>query len=231
VLGHESAGVVEAVGSSVSTVGVGDAVMIYPPFSCGLSLACRRGLDMHCERHGFYGLTLDGGFAERMVVAERSLARLPSGVDPVAVAPHADVDADRRPRAAELGFDRVLDGAGAVAAVRDLTDGRGADVVLDAVGTDATHADALAMLARRETYSLVGYGGTLSVASLDMVENERTAIGNLVGSWPDLWEVLQLHAAGRIRLRTETHPLEAVNDVLDRLRAGDVTARAVIVPG
>ena len=87
------------------------------------------------------------------------------------------------------------------------------------------------MLARRGTYSMVGYGGTLSVASLDMVENERTAIGNLVGSWPDLWEVLQLHAAGRIRLRTETHPLEAINDVLARLRAGDITGRAVIVPG
>jgi hypothetical protein len=29
---------------------------------------------------------------------------------------------------------------------------------------------------------MVGYGGTLSVASLDMVGNERTAIGNLVGS-------------------------------------------------
>jgi D-arabinose 1-dehydrogenase-like Zn-dependent alcohol dehydrogenase len=43
--------------------------------------------------------------------------------------------------------------------------------------------------------------------------------------------VLQLHAAGRIRLRTETHPLEAINDVLERLRAGDITGRAVIVPG
>ena len=87
------------------------------------------------------------------------------------------------------------------------------------------------MLARRGTYSMVDCGGALSVASLDMVENERTAIGNLVGSWPDLWEVLQLHAAGRIRLRTETHPLEAINDVLARLRAGDITGRAVIVPG
>jgi NAD+-dependent secondary alcohol dehydrogenase Adh1 len=54
--------------------------------------------------------------------------------------------------------------------------------------------------------------------------------GNLVGSWIDLWEVLQLHARGRITLRTETFALEAVNDVLDQLRAGDVTGRAVLVP-
>ena len=90
VLGHENAGVVEAVGSLVSTVSVGDVVMVYPPYSCGLCLACRRGFDMHCERGEFTGLTVDGGFAELLVVAERSLVRLPDGVDPVAVAPHAD---------------------------------------------------------------------------------------------------------------------------------------------
>ena len=272
VLGHENTGVVEAVGSLVSTVAAGDAVMVYPPYSCGLCLACRRGHDMHCERHQFYGLTVDGGFAERLVVAERSLVKLPDGVDPVAVAPHADagltayhavrriadrllpgstavvigvggvghivlqlvrelgastvvavdLDPGRRELAAELGADEVL------GAAREFTGA--ADVVLDVVGTDATHRDSLAMLARGGTYAIVGYGGTVTTPSLDMVGNERTALGSLVGSWPDLWEVLQLHARGRIELRTETHPLEAINDVLERLRAGDVTGRAVIVP-
>ena len=56
-------------------------------------------------------------------------------------------------------------------------------------------------------------------------------VGNLVGTWIDLWELLQLHAAGRIVLKTEEHPLDAVNDVLGRLRDGDVTGRAVLVPG
>jgi NAD+-dependent secondary alcohol dehydrogenase Adh1 len=87
------------------------------------------------------------------------------------------------------------------------------------------------MLARRGTYAILGYGGTVTTPSLDLVENERTAIGSLVGSWPDLWEVLQLHARGRIELRTGTHPLEAVNDVLERLRAGVITGRAVLAPG
>jgi NAD+-dependent secondary alcohol dehydrogenase Adh1 len=280
VLGHENTGVVEAIGSLVSTVSVGDAVMVYPPYSCGLCLACRRGHDMHCERHEFYGLTVDGGFAERLVVAERSVIKLPDGVDPVEVAPHADagltayhavrrvahlmlpgttavvigvggvghivlqlvrelgssvvvaVDTDptRRALAGELGADEVLDGRGADA-VRELTGGRGADLVLDVVGTDETHAAGMAMLGRRGTYSIVGYGGTITVPSLDVVEHEKTAIGSLVGSWPDLWEVLQLHARGRIELRTETHRLEAINDVLDGLRAGEITGRAVIVPG
>ena len=71
----------------------------------------------------------------------------------------------------------------------------------------------------------------MSVPSAALVADEQAAVGNLVGTWPDLWEVLQLHAAGRIVLRTETHTLDAINDVLDRLRAGEVTGRAVIAHG
>ena len=63
-----------------------------------------------------------------------------------------------------------------------------------------------------------------------MVVGETTIAGNLVGSWIDLWELMQLHAAGDITLRTETHALEDVNDVLDKLREGEVTGRAVLVP-
>jgi NAD+-dependent secondary alcohol dehydrogenase Adh1 len=57
VLGHENAGWVQEVGDGVSTVAPGDAVIVFPPHSCGLCLPCRRGLDMHCERHQFTGLT------------------------------------------------------------------------------------------------------------------------------------------------------------------------------
>ena len=45
---------------------------------------------MHCERHDFTGLSVDGGFAEYVLVDERSLVKLPPGVEPAAVAPHAD---------------------------------------------------------------------------------------------------------------------------------------------
>ena len=52
--------------------------------------ALPRGLDVHCERHQFTGLTRDGGFSEYVLVDERSLIRLSNGVDPAEVAPHAD---------------------------------------------------------------------------------------------------------------------------------------------
>ena len=45
---------------------------------------------MHCDRHQFTGLTVDGGFAEYVVVSERSVVKLPSGTNPVEVAPYAD---------------------------------------------------------------------------------------------------------------------------------------------
>jgi NAD+-dependent secondary alcohol dehydrogenase Adh1 len=279
VLGHENAGWVEEVGDAVSTVAPGDAVLVYPPFSCGLCVPCRRGNDMHCERHQFTGISVDGGFAERVLVSERSLIKLPEGIEPAEVAPHADagltayhavrrlahlavpgtasvvigvggvghialqllrelgssrviaVDVDERRRrlAGELGADVVV-GGDLVEAVREETAGRGADLVFDFVGTDATHTESLQMVARGGSYSVIGYGGTVTAPSIAFVGGEVSVVGNLVGTWVDLWELLQLHAAGRVRLVSETHPLESVNEVLESLREGEVVGRAVLVP-
>ena len=281
VLGHESAGWVHAVGDDVTAVAAGDAVLVYPPYSCGLCVACRRGHDMHCARHQFTGLTRDGGFAEFVLVDERSLVPIPAGIDPVDVAPYADagltamhavkklvprlgpgttavvigvggvghialqlvkalgastvvgVDTDERRRrlARELGADEVVgDREGVAAAVLELTGGVGAEVVIDFVGTDGTHASALELLAKGGVYSVVGFDGVLTVPSVALVGEDVTIEGNLVGNWVDLWEILQMHGRGQISLRTETSPLEDVNEVLARLREGDITGRAVLVP-
>jgi NAD+-dependent secondary alcohol dehydrogenase Adh1 len=277
VLGHENAGWVHEVGDGVTTAAPGDAVLVYPAYSCGLCVACRRGIDMHCERHQFTGLTRDGGFADFVLVDERQLIKLPSGVEPSAVAPHSDAgitayhavkkllprlapgttsvvigvggvghialqllkvlgggavigvdtDARRRMLAKEFGADEVLTDA---ADVREATNGAGADVVVDLVANDATHTAGVEMLARGGLYSTIGYGGMITVPSVAMVVGETAIAGNLVGSWIDLWELLQLHASGDVKLRTETHPLESVNEVLDRLRDGEITGRAVLVP-
>ena len=114
--------------------------------------------------------------------------------------------------------------------MRELTNGAGVDVVLDFVGTDETHAASLQMLARRGLYSVVGYGGTVTVPSVALIAEDVAITGNLVGNWIDLWELLQLHGRGEITLRTETHSLDDVNEVLGRLREGEITGRAVLVP-
>ena len=76
VLGHENAGWVEEVGAGVTTVAKGDAVLVFPPHSCGLCVPCRRGVDMLCVHHQFTGLTVDGGFAD-YVARARSARSLP----------------------------------------------------------------------------------------------------------------------------------------------------------
>jgi len=142
-----------------------------------------------------------------------------------------DTQAERLSLARELGADETVGGgSGAVDDVRDLTGGHGADLVIDFVGTDDTHRDSLAMLARNGTYSVVGYGGTVSAPSNALVGQEQAVVANLVGSWTDLYELIQLHAAGRLTLRVQKHPLDEVNDVLDSLRAGEILGRAVLLP-
>ena len=142
-----------------------------------------------------------------------------------------DTDERRRSLARDLGADEVLGEQPDVAgAARELTDGAGVDVVVDFVGTDDTHAAALGLLARQGVSSIVGYGGAITHPSVGFVVGETSLFGNLVGNWIDLWELLQLHARGDVTLRSETHPLEEVNDVLDKLREGEVTGRAVLVP-
>src|SRR5664280_2725955 len=63
-LGHENAGWVEEVGSSVTTLRPGDAVIVHPLKTDGVCPACRRGEAMHCEHAEFPGLNVDGGFAQ-----------------------------------------------------------------------------------------------------------------------------------------------------------------------
>ena len=90
VMGHENAGWVEAVGSGVTSVKPGDAVICHPLRSCGVCSGCRRGEDMYCENGLFPGLALDGGFAEYLLTNERALIKLQENVSPLDVAPMAD---------------------------------------------------------------------------------------------------------------------------------------------
>lgn len=90
VLGHENSGKVSAVGSQVSTVSVGDPVLCYPFKASGLSRPERRGLDNAAPDLVTPGMNAPGGFAEQMLVRERSVVRVPEGADLVSAATLAD---------------------------------------------------------------------------------------------------------------------------------------------
>lgn len=89
-MGHENAGWVEDVGSAVTSVKPGDAVICHPLRTCGVCLNCRYGHDMYCEHNQFPGLGLDGGFAEYFLTNERALIKLNTNIAPLDVAPMAD---------------------------------------------------------------------------------------------------------------------------------------------
>ena len=94
-LGHENAGYVAAVGSGVTGVAEGDAVIVYGPWGCGSCWRCAQGMENICERaeerraHGG-GLGRDGGLAEYLVVPSERLLIPIEDLDPVAAAPLTD---------------------------------------------------------------------------------------------------------------------------------------------
>lgn len=114
--------------------------------------------------------------------------------------------------------------------VLELTDGHGAQVVLDFVGERGAERDSWAMTRRAGSDFVIGYGGTVQIPAIDVISTERNVIGNLVGSYNDLVELMALNAAGDVHMLTRTYPLDAVNDAMDDLDAGRLRGRGILVP-
>ena len=91
-LGHETAGVVAALGAGVTAFDEGDAVLVYGPWGCGVCPDCARGAENRCaHRHaGGCGLGVDGGLAEYVVVPSPRLLVPIGDLDPVHAAPLTD---------------------------------------------------------------------------------------------------------------------------------------------
>jgi NAD+-dependent secondary alcohol dehydrogenase Adh1 len=80
------------------------------------------------------------------------------------------------------------------------------------------------------SYYVIGYGGELHIPTLDVITTERNVVGNIVGTYNELAELMALAQAGKVTLHTKTYPLEAGPDALADLDAGRVRGRAILVP-
>ncbi|CAH0140202.1 L-idonate 5-dehydrogenase [Roseomonas sp. CECT 9278] len=164
VLGHEVAGVIDAVGAGVTTLKPGQAVAVNPSLPCGRCRYCLEGAAQHCLDMRFYGSAMrdphvDGGFREALVCEATQAIPLPEGLDtttaafaePLAVCLHA-----ARQAGPLLGRRVLVTGCGpigvlAIAAARmggareivatDLSDAP-RDVALK-MGADRFHTDGL----------------------------------------------------------------------------------------
>lgn len=132
--------------------------------------------------------------------------------------------------AAETGADRTVRVDGRqVDTVLELTDGKGAEVVVDFVGEHGAIADGIAMLRQAGSYFVIGYGENLDVPTIDIISREINFIGNLVGSYNDLADLMTLTAQGRVTLHTSAYPLDAVNDAMADLDQGRLHGRGILV--
>ena len=280
-IGHENAGWVDAVGSAVTNVAVGDKVILHPLITCGLCRACRAGDDVHCENQQFPGIDTDGGYAEYLKTTARAVVKLDDSLEPADVAALADagltayhaaakvardtrpgdtcvvigagglghigiqvlaaisgvtiVVIDRNPDAVALAVEVgahkgiVADGTH-IDQILEMTGGHGAEAVLDFVGEGGATAEGVAMLRRAGNYYVVGYGENIDVPTIDVISTEINFIGNLVGSYNDLGELMVLAAQGKVKLHTTTYPLDEFATALADLDAGRVRGRAILIP-
>jgi NAD+-dependent secondary alcohol dehydrogenase Adh1 len=142
---------------------------------------------------------------------------------------------DRNPEAldlaSKLGADQTIVADGRhVDAVLDLTGGNGAEVVLDFVAEQGAQQDAFAMTRRGGSHFVIGYGSNIDIPTIDIISTERNVVGNLVGTYNDLVELMVLAQKGKVTLHTRKYPLDAAPDALADLDAGRVRGRAVLTP-
>ena len=136
-------------------------------------------------------------------------------------------------RGREMGADIALNSreVDITEAVLDLTEGKGADCVMDVVGVKETVTYGMDSLRRGGRFVLVGYTEErypLKGEQLD--QNELTIIGTRGGRMLDLITTVQLVAAGKIKpIVTDFCPLEKANDALAFLRAGQALGRVVLL--
>ena len=117
-----------------------------------------------------------------------------------------------------------------VEAVAALTGGHGAEAVIDFVGEGDAIAKGLAMTRNAGFYYIVGYGGKIDLPTIDMITSEKTIVGNLVGTYPELVELMALADRGLVHLATREYRLSEANQALKDLHHGQVKGRAVLIP-
>ncbi|MDF5751231.1 S-(hydroxymethyl)mycothiol dehydrogenase [Spongiactinospora sp. TRM90649] len=302
LLGHEAAGIVEAVGQGVDTVAPGDYVILNWRAVCGNCRACLRGRPWYCfnTHNAKQKMTLAdgtelspalgiGAFLEKTLVAAGQCTK----VDPAAAPAVAgllgcgvmaglgaaintggvtrgdsvavigcggvgnaavlgaslagarriiavDVDDRKLEWAREFGATHTINSRGAdpVEGIRELTDGNGADVVIEAVGRPETYKQAFYARDLAGTVVLVGVPTpdmTLELPLLDVFGRG----GALKSSWygdclpsRDFPMLIDLYLQGRLNLDgfvTETIALGEVEEAFAKMGRGEVLRSVVVL--
>jgi S-(hydroxymethyl)mycothiol dehydrogenase len=301
LLGHEAAGVVEAVGPGVTDVAPGDFVILNWRAVCGQCRACRKGKPWYCfaTHNATQKMTLEdgtelspalgiGAFAEKTLVAAGQCTKVDAAAPPevagllgcgvmagigaaintgqvgrgdtVAVIGcggvgnaavmgsrlagartiiAVDVDDRKLELAKSFGATHTVNstGADAVSAIQELTDGFGADVVIDAVGRPETYQQAFAARDLAGTVVLVGVPAPDMQLTMPLIEFFARG-GALKSSWygdclpsRDFPMLIDLYQQGRLPLQdfvSERIELGDVEAAFDKMQRGEVLRSVVM---
>ncbi|WP_407554374.1 S-(hydroxymethyl)mycothiol dehydrogenase [Streptomyces sp. Pv4-95] len=302
LLGHEAAGVVEAVGAGVADLAPGDYVVLAWRAPCGSCRSCRRGRPWYCfdSRNATQSMTLldgtaltaalgIGAFAEKTLVAAGQAVKVdPSarpeaagligcgvmagygaavhtgavgsgdtvavigcgGVGNAAIAGASragarrviavDIDDAKLDAAERFGATDTVNSRGTdpVEAVRGLTGGHGADVVIDAVGRPETYRQGFFMRDLAGTLVQVGVPDPDMRIELPLIELFSRG-GALKSSWygdclpsRDFPVLIDLYLSGKLdldRFVTETVALDDVESAFGTMRRGEVLRSVVVL--
>ncbi len=302
LLGHEAAGIVEAVGAGVSDLAPGDYVILNWRAVCGDCRACRRGRPWYCfsTHNATQPMTLEdgtplspalgiGAFADKTLVAAGQCTKVDpkappqvagllgcgvmaglgaaintggisrgdtvavigcGGVGDAAVAGArlagartiiaVDVDDRKLAWAKDFGATHTVNSASAdpVEAIRELTDGFGADVVIEAVGRPETYEQAFFARDLAGTVVLVGVPNPTMRIELPLIEVFGRG-GALKSSWygdclpsRDFPMLIDLFLQGRLpldRFVSETIGLDGVEQAFEKMHHGDVLRSVVVL--
>jgi alcohol dehydrogenase, propanol-preferring len=133
--------------------------------------------------------------------------------------------------AREVGVEEaVMAGEKAAGAINEATAGRGAELVIDMVGSDDTLALSAQIVRFESRLTVVGLAGGTFQFGFGAMPFECQLTIPYWGSAVELMEVLDLARAGSIRAHVERFTLDRVEDAYEKMRNGDLDGRAVICP-
>jgi propanol-preferring alcohol dehydrogenase len=141
-----------------------------------------------------------------------------------------DIAEDKLELGRAAGADRAVNALSADAVDSVLRDtGGGAHGVLVTAVSTAAFAQALKMVRRKGTVSLVGLPpGEFPTPIFDVVLKRITVRGSIVGTRRDLDEALAFAADGKVRSEITRAPLSDINAIFDRMKAGKINGRMVL---
>lgn len=280
IIGHEVTGVVEAIGDDVSSISVGDKVVLEPIMTCGQCYACRSGRQNVCDQLVVFGVHREGGMQEYLVVPEKVVHKVDSSLDfkeavlvePFTIGAQAnwrgdvrqgdivfimgagpiglcvlkiaklkgatviisDLSDERLEFAKRWGVDFTIN-AGKLDVkeqVMEMTNGMGANVVIDAVCIPKTFEDAIEVASIAGRVVVLGFDSrTSNIPQLPITKKELTIVGSRLqtNKFP---EVIKLFNERKLQVEdmvTHEFPVENMKDAIELIENEPSKIRKIVL--